>query len=221
MSFGELFQTAIESGATLSIKAKTDRLDFEGQEAFMYAAIGYYISEIAELEYDLDDFVAHVVEHRPRICRKISKAFPLKIEDKAEFFVYSHAMLPELRKCGDLDGNLNLHFLFWRIIEIFDERNAVVHGSRVHTDMKDLNFEVSVQKFKRVDRSSFRSENFTYNSDFITHALDDIHYIQTFIWRAKKVLAGTGDPSKAREELLRGRATAREWRRLYPELFAA
>jgi hypothetical protein len=219
MNFSELFQSAIEGGAKLSIKVKTDSLDFEGQEAFMYASIGYYISEIADLEYELDDFVAHVVEHRPKTCTKISRSFPFKIEDKAEFFVFAHAMLPELRRCGDFDGNLNLHFLFWRIIEIFDERNAVVHGTRLHTSTEPLDFKISVQKFKRVDRSNLRLETFTYNSAFIRHALSDIHYIRTFVWRAKEVLAGTGDPSMARDELLKGRSKMRELGQLYPDLF--
>ena len=211
LNFGELLTSAVSQGATISIKAKTEHLDFTDGELRMYAAIGKYVSEIANLEFDLDDFIFSFAKFFPKLAFSISKNVPLKIEEKAEFFAYAHVLNPKLRECGDLDGSLDLKYLFYGIIELFDSRNSIIHGSISFTRTKEDNFSVRVQKYTRISKNKYDIEDVKYGSGYIEKSLKEAHYIRTFIWRAKSALTGTKRLPKERDDLLKGRAL---WRTL-------
>jgi hypothetical protein len=210
---------AISNGAHLEIKARYSHLEFGGeQEIYMYACLGKYMSDIAHLEYDLDDFIIQFCTKFPKISKAISKSFPEKIRDKIAFFVYASIMYPKLRECGDLDGRMDLHFLYYGMIELFDIRNVIIHGSHIFSETKKGGFVLNVRKSKNLRGGKVAIQQFSYGHGYLEQALVDTHYFQTFIWRAMKVLQGTQDLKKQRDELLRGRANWRELRLRFPEL---
>jgi len=210
-NLGELFVDAISKGAQVSITAKTKRLDFSNGELQIYAAIGKYVSSIANLEFDLDDFIFSFAKVFPKFASSISRNVPFKIEEKAEFFVYAHVLNPKLRECGDLDGVLDLKYLYYGLIELFNARNSIVHGSINFARTNQDFFQVKVQKYTRIQKNRYDIDDLNYGSDYLEQALEDTHYLRTFIWRAKDALSGTNNLSRERDELLRGRALWREF----------
>jgi hypothetical protein len=213
-----LFRKAIRNGARLTVTAKEGPFDFSESELNKYAAIGKYVSEIARLEYDIDDFILKFSVKFPDLSRSITRSTPFKIDEKAAYVVYAHALYPKLRECGDIDGSLSLNYIYYGIIELFDKRNTVVHGTIISSEHKDDAFRLSVRKFKRVGKRDFKIEETRYGSGFLEQSLKEAHYLSTFIWRAKRVLEGT-DVAKERDELLRGRAKVRYLQQRFPELF--
>lgn len=209
-NFGELLVDAISKGAKVSIEAKTEHLNFSTSELRIYASIGKYVSDIANLEFDLDDFIFSFAKFFPKFAFSISKNVPLKIEEKAAFFVYAHVLNPKLRECGDLDGALDLKYLYYGIIEIFDARNSIIHGSISFLRTKDEDFQVKIQKYTRFGKNRYDIEDTSYGSGYLEQAMQDTHYLRTFIWRAKEALDGSKNLSQERDELLKGRAIWRE-----------
>ncbi|MCP9232221.1 hypothetical protein NMG46_18470 [Mesorhizobium sp. LMG 17147] len=149
----------------------------------------------------------------------ISKKQPFKIEEKAAFFAYAHVLYPKLRECGDPDGMMDLKYLYYGIVELFDKRNSVVHGTIVFTKYLDEKFWIKVRKYKRSGNQNYVEEA-RYGSGYLEQALRDAHYISTFIWRAKRVIEGKADLWKERDEILRGQVAWRFLQHNFPELIS-
>jgi hypothetical protein len=218
LGFADLIEQALAKGAKLSITAKTSKLDFSENELTSYASVGKYVSEIARLEYDLDDFCFLFAKFFPKLALSISRNVPVKIDEKAAFFCYAHVLYPKLREIGDPDGMMDLKYLYYGLIELFNKRNSIIHGTIVFAEHIDNKFLVSVRKYKRLGKNRYDIEEAKYGSDYLERAMKDAHYISTFIWRAKKAIEGTVDLWKERDEFLRGQVAWRFLQKNFPEL---
>jgi hypothetical protein len=215
----DLIESHLDKGGEINLKFRYNRLEFEGDhEIYMYACLGRYMSDVARLEFDMDEFIFSFCTKFPKLSFSISKRFLIKIDGKINFIVYAHVLYPKLREYGDLNGSLNLKYIYYSMSELFDKRNSIVHGAHVFAKTSDKSFVVRVKKSKSLGDRKVAIEELEYGSGYLEQALRDAHYLRNFIWRAKRVLKGDHSLNRERDELLRGHA---EWRALeaqFPEL---
>lgn len=207
--FEEAIRKAIEQGATLTITQRDRYLDLPESEREIYAAIGKFVSEMADIEFVLDDFIFAFSGKFPGAAVAISKGPPFKFEEKVSFLIYAHVLVPAMRECGDLEGGLNLHSLFYGLLELYDRRNGIVHGRVMSSQTAPGHFVVDARRHRRLAKDTYVVEPLVYDSSYLENALQDIHYFKSCIWRAKRVVEGDLDQARERDELLRGQANIR------------
>lgn len=217
-NLASLFSQAIAQGAKISVNVPNGYLDFGDRDTRVYACIGKYVGSIANLEFDLDDFIFTYAAHFPKFSFSISKNPPIKLEEKAAFFAYAHVLNPKLRECGDPDGMLDLKYLYYGLIEIFDVRNKIIHGAINLQETRDDFFKVRIQKYRRLSKGRYEIEEMIYTSTYLEKALEDTHYIRTCIWRAKEAIENSEALLKRRDSLMRGQAFFRELQEQFPEI---
>ncbi len=176
-----------------------------------YATLGYFVSQLSSLEYEIDDFIFNAAKKHPRICWDSSKSYPVKPVDKIDFVVDLLCQMPILRQCGDADGIFSINHFAYGLEEIFAFRNVLVHGKIVLIDENDKGTIFEVIKYSRVNgkKQTFHKEKYQYSIGYLDYLLGEIKYHSATFNRLLKLLDGT-DFKARQDEILRNRAFVRE-----------
>lgn len=203
---------ASSSGTGLGCQLmQTNSEDFSLRNRKEYGIVGYFVCEIAKLEYEIDRFIFTLSETYPKFAWGLSRKIPFKTSDKIEFVVSSYICLPRLREVGDINNELNLNVLAYGLEEIFEFRNILVHGRMglIESNGDFYVFEVSKYKIDTKNRSA-SIEKYRYSSVYIDYLVEQEKYIRTMLWRGSEWISDRMNIGRSREVLLKGAARLRE-----------
>ena len=96
----------------------------------VYGPMGAVINEASRVEFSLDKLNFQLLKSFEDRAVAISKKFPLKIDEKIDFFSKSFRLFPIVRTepfWGD--GETNLESICYSALELFDARNHLAHGA--------------------------------------------------------------------------------------------
>ena len=99
---------------------------------------------------------------------------------------------------------MDLQYIYYGLLELFDQRNGVVHGKIIFTDIKDENFKLKVEKYVKIAKKSYTLQHIEYGSGFLRNGLRDAHYFRGIVGTAKALITGEFDPVANREEMMKG-----------------
>lgn len=208
----------------LSIRIPAGELDLSDQDKDHYAPIGYFMCQVAGLEYDMDEFAFNLAESDPIFAKSCSKDghFPSQFKAKKEFLLQALERHPDLSRLEDSKGVLDLRVIRFEIEFALEVRNIMFHGVHLSADFTKADPVFCFQKHSK-DRSkgadrrrSYRVETFQLERSRIETALADISYVSAIVRTAGRVLKGDDVWAEA-EELRKGRAAAREMLQILKE----
>jgi len=194
----------------IKLRFKKHRLDFDDAEKSKYAIIGYYVTEMARLEFELDRFMFHINKNFPKISKRISNFKPMKISEISSFVVYSFVMIPKLREIGDLDQGLSLNRIYYGLQQLFNERNHIIHGKATLTEDNNGHISFQSKKYTKENRKNYSVIEVKYTSSYLESALYQINYFVTLLSNSLDNLTEERNPKRERDKLLRGHAYMRQ-----------
>jgi hypothetical protein len=175
----------------VSMRTPRDALDLDEADTKLYAALGYFTVECADMEYLLDRFIFRYAKLRSPLVKR-TKSFPFSFERKIDFLVNAYIENQNLRTCGDADDRIELNSIGYLFEEIWSSRRHIIHGNLVFSEHND-------ETTYRISRS------------YILYLLDRISYLRAFLRLGIDILDGKSPKTEA-DEAKRNRAALRELR---------
>lgn len=203
--FGEL----VESAKSIEIRAWRGPLDLSASDKEFYSAIGYFTSQVAGLEFLLDECIFLIARKCRRLAHSLSKKIPFKMKEKIDFLIWTLVSIPKLREIGDSDGFLNLNFIGYAFEELWDFRNYCIHGNIGFINIGEDNFMFRSSRYSRADGHNSFMTTYEIRKKYIEMMLDNNKYLKSMIFRIIDILNGK-DLKKELDEVMRGRAMIRE-----------
>jgi hypothetical protein len=163
--------------------------ELEDEECKRYAEIGFVFSKIADLEYEMDEFMLCVNKNFPEVGWKLSKRYPSTFKDKIDFVVDCFLEIPTLRSFGDIDGKADLNTLAYGLEEVFSFRNTFFHSSVFLVDVEEQSTIWHVQKYER-KKQSFTHTRYQFGSGYLDRVVDYCRYFTSWFTDGQHSLKG-------------------------------
>jgi hypothetical protein len=194
----------------VSMRTPRDALDLDEADTKLYAALGYFTVECADMEYLLDRFIFRYAKLRSPLVKR-TKSFPFSFERKIDFLVNAYIENQNLRTCGDADDRIELNSIGYLFEEIWSSRRHIIHGNLVFSEHNDESFSFESTRYVRSKKNEYDETTYRISRSYILYLLDRISYLRAFLRLGIDILDGKSPKTEA-DEAKRNRAALRELR---------
>ena len=174
-----------------------DYKEFE-LSASNFAVMGYTISEISFLEYQIDCLIVAINEQQPTLATSLNPRFPRDFDNKIDFIIGLIAINPTLKQVPIFgDGSVNLNWLYFQLREIFGARAALVHGK--------VNVTLEVEGYPLYDMARYTSgkknepisiTRTEFGAGFLANLVETTNHLSHYFSRLKLTWRGKHDPEE-------------------------
>jgi len=157
-----------------------------------YAELGFAFRHVAELDYQVEEFLLAVSKHEPGFCTAFSSGFPASFEQRINFIIACYQRYPSLRSFGDATGKSDPNVLGYGLEEIFSFRNAFFHSATTLVSVRPAGYSWDIIRYERQkpSRQSFAKARYTFSSGYLDWIVDLSRYFTQWLVDAARALEG-------------------------------
>ena len=164
--------------------------ELNGRDLKRYAEIGFAFRKLAELDFQLDEFMFCMSRLHPRFCSQYSRSYPNSFGEKIDFVVKCYVTFPPLRSFGDATGRSDINQISYALEEVFSFRNSFFHSVVTLTTETADGFIWDVERYERTKRGSFIKARYDFGSGYLDRVVDYSRYLTRWLHDAQRSIQG-------------------------------